>query len=484
MGGDSGWAETPVVVDDEAREDGVLRLVVTADNHLSAFTPKLSPQRLSERRERLRIAFSRVVDEAIARRAHLVLQAGDLFDSTDPRNLERAFVATQLMRLRAAGIQTFGIGGNHDTPRQRTEHGGYAPQGVYAHLGGLRYFTESRRIEPVLVEAGGLRVAVAGLSFDPGAAPGSDPLDGVMVEDPDGNLARADLGILMLHAAIEGHGFPAEDDSTVRRASIERLTSGFNVVLAGHIHAYARFHVAEKDVVVCGPTERMTFGEAEGKPGFAYLEVSRAGLSHAEHIAIPSQPRHIVTIRTSELWPQQQRVPTLPDSTTMPEADTTDGLTDAASPVLAADADSNPSTISSADAMPAPAADGAAEHTTRMILSRIEPYCTPDTMLRLCLTGPITREQYRALDLRRIWLIAQRQAFSCELDESNLFLMERGSREQVARGERVAPHDMLEQIAHEWIEGAQSPEERALFARTRERVLASYAHLVGREATR
>ena len=203
----------------------ILRVVMTADNHLSAFTPKLSPQRLSERRQRLRKAFSRVVDEAIARQAHLFIQAGDLFDSIEPRNLEREFVAAQLARLHSAGIQTFGISGNHDTPRQRTEHGGFAPQGIYAELGGIYYFPESDRIKPVLVDAAQMRVAVAGLSCNPGAAPGSDPLDGVVTEDAGNSLARADIGILILHAAIEGHGFPSEDESIVRQESFDRLSA-------------------------------------------------------------------------------------------------------------------------------------------------------------------------------------------------------------------------------------------------------------------
>jgi DNA repair exonuclease SbcCD nuclease subunit len=265
--------------------DDVLRVVVTADNHLSAYTPRLSPQRLSERRRRLRRAFVRVVEEAIARRAHLFVQAGDLFDSTDPRNEDREFVAAQLARLRDAGIRAFGVSGNHDTPRQRTEHGGYSPQGVYARLGGLHYFAEFDRVQPVALDAAGLHVAVAGLSCNPGAAPGGDPLDGVELEDPDGVVAGADLGILLLHAAIEGHGFPGEDESIVRRASLAHFP-GFRLVLAGHVHAYVRFQVGETAVVVCGPTERMEFDEDEATPGFAYLEITRTGLRRAAHIEI------------------------------------------------------------------------------------------------------------------------------------------------------------------------------------------------------
>lgn len=467
--------------------DGVVRLVVTADNHLSAYTPKLSPQRLSERRQRLRHAFRRVVDEAIARRVHLFIQAGDLFDSTEPRNLEREFVAAQLARLRDAGVRVFAVSGNHDTPRQRTEHGGASPQGVYAELGGLHYFPESHRVFPMGVAAGGLRLAVAGLSSNPGAAPGGDPLDGVEVDDPEGTLAQADLGILVLHAMIEGHGFPAEDESIVRRASLEQLP-GFRLVLAGHVHAYRRFTVGDKAVVICGPTERMEFGETEGTPGFAYLELSRAGLRHAEHIAIPPQPRHVVTVRTPELWPPQRGAPILADSAAEElHADTLSVPRESAAVFDGAPADVEPDVGSLATAS-APAADalpiageGGSQGPTQALIARVEPVCTSEAMVRLRLEGPITPEQYRALDLRQIWLFGQRRAFSFEVDETELSIQIPGSHDLVVRGERVAPHEMLEQVAREWLERAETPEERALLTKTRERVLASYGQFTGRE---
>src|SRR5512147_740694 len=151
-------------------------IVVTGDNHLSAYLPRLSPQRRAERRERLRAGFTAAVDYAIAEHARLFVQAGDLFDTPSPSNQDRAFVAASLARLRAAGIVCAGIGGNHDTPRMLSEQGGNAPQHVYAALDGMQYFVRNDALVPVLLELDGLRVAVAGLSNNPVALPGSDPL--------------------------------------------------------------------------------------------------------------------------------------------------------------------------------------------------------------------------------------------------------------------------------------------------------------------
>lgn len=429
------------------RDEGIVRVILTADNHLSAHSPRLSPVKLSGRRSRLRTAFRQTIETAIERQAHLFIQAGDLFDMVDPRNLERDFVAAQLKRLQAAGIQTFGVSGNHDTPRQKTEQGGTAPQSIYHQLGGMHYFASSDQLEPALVEAAGLRIAVAGLSYHPGVLPGADPLDHVQLYDPEDVLSQADLGLLILHAALEGHAFPGEREVFVRRNSLDRF-DGFQVVLSGHVHAYDRFKVGNKAVVVCGATERMEYGQSEDRTGFVYLELTRQGLQHSEHISIKPQPRHIITIRTTELWPPQQPAP--------------DGAKDAPGSEI-------------------PSADADNLTLTERIIQKLEPFCTEETMVKLVLEGPITRERYHQLDLRGIWLYGQEHAFSFELDESHLLLQSEYANEVIARGERVAPREMMETIIHEWMEQSDAPDARAILAKTRQRVLERYDELSGKE---
>lgn len=433
-------------------DEGIVRVVLTADNHLSAYSPKLSLSKLAERRRRLGMAFKHTVDTAIERQAHLFIQAGDLFDSVDPRNREREFVAEQLMRLQSAGIHTFGVSGNHDTPRQRTEQGGFAPQSIYHQLGGMHYFTSSDRLEPVAVNISGLKVAIAGLSYHPNITPGADPLDRVEIVDSDDIISGSDLCILILHTAIEGHAFPGEMETFVRRSSLMRF-NGFRAVLAGHVHSYARFSVGDKAVVVCGATERMEFGQPEDKIGFAYLELTRNGLRHAEHMPIKPQPRQIITMRTTEIWPPLQADQAMhSDNTNTGEKELAHIIE---APMLS---------------------------VTERILQKVGPYCTEETMVRLNLEGPITREQYHALDLRGLWLYGQQRAFSFEVDESRLFLITYLSPERVERGERVAPREMLGAIAQEWMEHTETPDSRAILTKTRQRVLERYDELSGREA--
>ncbi len=434
------------------KDEGIVRVVLTADNHLSAYSPKLSPSKLAARRRRLGMAFKQTVDTAIERKAHLFIQAGDLFDSVDPRNREREYVAEQLMRLQSAGIRTFGVSGNHDTPRQRTEQGGFAPQSIYHQLGGMHYFTSSDRLEPVQVDVAGLRLTVAGLSYHPNIPPGADPLDEVKIVDPDDRITDSHLGVMILHAAIEGHAFPGEMETVVRRSSLMRF-DGFRVVLVGHVHSYARFSISDKAVVVCGATERMEFGQSEDKIGFVYLELNSSGLHHAEHIPIIPQPRHIVTIRTTELWP-----PLRPDQSIHSD--------------LASMLEKGTVQINRSSTLP----------VTERIIQKVEPYFTEEAMVRLNLEGPITRENYHSLDLRSLWLYGQQRTFSFEVDESHLFLTNDLSRERVERGERIAPREMLEAIAQEWMKDTETPSERAILTKTRQRVLDRYDELSGREA--
>ncbi len=204
-----------------ATRDAVVSLVVTGDNHLSPALPRLSPARRQERRAWLRRGFRAAVDAAIERHASLFINTGDLFDSPAPTNQDRAFVAQQLRRLREAGVVSVAISGNHDTPRMQTEHGGEAPQQVYAALDDLHYLASNDTLDPLTLELNGLRVAVAGLSNNPVATPGSDPLASATWSSPAANaLAQADVALVALHAAIEGLSRPNEGERTVTQASL------------------------------------------------------------------------------------------------------------------------------------------------------------------------------------------------------------------------------------------------------------------------
>ena len=314
----------------------------------------------------------------------------------------------------------------------------------------MHFFSSSDRIEPVLAEAAGLKLAVAGLSYHPGIASGIDPLDHVIMADPDRIVASADQGIFILHTAIEGHAFPGEMETFIRRSSLAKL-DGFGVIVAGHVHAYDRFAIGDKAVVVCGATERMEFGQSEDRTGFVYLELTRSGLQHAEHVQLTPQPRHIVMLRTTELWPP---LPPYPSS----------ALQDVS-------ADTSPAS----EAIPSP---------MERILHYLEPYCTEEAMVRLILDGPLTREQYHSLDLHAIWMYGQQRAFSFDIDESGVFLRSDIFPDAIERGERIVPREMLGFIAQEFMEQTEGQESRALWGkRASECWIVMMSSLEGRQSS-
>jgi DNA repair protein SbcD/Mre11 len=270
-----------------------LRIVVTADNHLGRYYDRLAPRQLEARRAWLRQGWEAAVECALERRAHLFLQAGDLFDTPDPRNAERVAVARALARLDAAGVGCYAIGGNHDTPRQRTDQGGAAPQEVYAGLGRLELLADRGAIATRVREVGGWRVAIGGLSWNPALPPGADPLAG---QDWD---VDADLRLLLLHHSVEGQIYPGANEPRLPQATLARFPA--DAYFVGHVHHHTHLTLDGRLVVVPGATERMTFGERKETPGFVYLELAPGGVERLEHCAVPSQARHATTVRVADL---------------------------------------------------------------------------------------------------------------------------------------------------------------------------------------
>src|SRR6202022_3708303 len=74
------------------------------------------PRKREARQQRLRQAFQQATDFAIGQGVDLFIQLGDLFDTTMPNERDRSFVAERLAELKNAGVQTFALGGVHDTP--------------------------------------------------------------------------------------------------------------------------------------------------------------------------------------------------------------------------------------------------------------------------------------------------------------------------------------------------------------------------------
>jgi DNA repair protein SbcD/Mre11 len=403
--------------------------VATADNHLGRHYDRMLPQRLEERREWLRRGFSAAVQYAVEREAHLFLQVGDLFDTTEPRNVEREFAAAALARLGDAGVRCLGITGNHDTPRSRSAARPVAtPQSSYARLGGLRLLGESfsrngdsmlspqssllsaeHSIDSETFDMDGVRVAIGGMAPDPTAPAGSDPLEGVQWR-PDANLS-----ILLLHGSLEGHVYPGAPEPIVRRRTVESL-EGVDCLLVGHVHRYTALRWGGTTVVVPGSTERMTFGELDVQPGFAYLELEPGQAPELSHIPVEPQPRRALTVDSSEL---------------------------------------------------------AHEDPGEALKEMIGSVCRPDAMVRVSLRGPITRQRYHDLRLREAVEHGVARCFFLDLDTTHLYV-EDELRPPEARGGRLSQREQLAMFAEEQVAAAATEGERRLLEEAARAVLEEY----------
>jgi len=91
----------------------VIRLLHLADVHLGRPFQMLGEKGAAQRRA-LGAALTRAVDLAIESQVHLVLVAGDLFDSPKPATATLELVGRELRRLEDARIRTAVVAGNHD----------------------------------------------------------------------------------------------------------------------------------------------------------------------------------------------------------------------------------------------------------------------------------------------------------------------------------------------------------------------------------
>ena len=403
----------------------VITLVFTADNHLGYTAPGQSPRKREERRKRLREAFQQATDFAVGQGVDLFIQAGDLFDTTNPDEQDRSFVATRLAQLRQASIRTFALGGLHDTPA-----GGQAlpaPQISYARLGALHYFsprpvskeeTGSKWLEPVIVDVRGTKVGICGLGVEAGQE--GDPLEQVRV---DSEIERAVLSLLILHAPIEGL---ADGDSLpdaraqVRRSSIEEQ-SAFRYILAGYHHEYRRLQVGSTEVIIAGATQHVDFHNPTNDPGFVFVGLAADGVRWCKHIAIDALQLQRLVIQTTELWPADE--------------------------------------------------DAQASAPTEKVLEKLRPLCGPDVQMYLRFEGELTRGQYHQLDLNSIRRFGEEECFALSIDDSDLVFLRESQVASAETGERFSPREELVALADEWIADAQDEQERKALLMTKEELL-------------
>jgi DNA repair protein SbcD/Mre11 len=441
----------------QEQRDGVITIVLTADNHLGYAALSQHPRKREQRKQQLRHAFQQATDFAIGQGVDLFVQAGDLFDTTNPDEQDRSFVAERLAQLRQAGIRAFAVGGIHDTSVEthssvdigEAEFASSVPSPhlSYARLGALHYFAPSigtskpqnseqtqdiQPLEPVVFDVRGTLVGVCGLGVLAGQE--GDPLEHLRVQS---DIERAAISLLVLYAPIEGltTGSSLLDiHAQVSRASVANQ-SAFRYILAGYHHAYRHLSIGQRDLIVAGATQHIDFSDPGDDPGFVFIGLAAGGIRWCKHIAVDALQLRRLVVHTSELWPQDTNA-THSDATTS-------------------------------------------------ILERLDPLCADDAMVQLRLEGELTRSQYHQLDLNHIRQYGEEHCFALAIDDSALsFSSEQGflssADGQVStlrRDERFSPREELIAVADEWIAATSDEQEQKALQATKEELLAALRYM-------
>jgi len=255
-----------------------MRFVHAADIHLG-YQQYGSAQRYND----FALAFGRLVDDALARRADYLLLAGDLFHqrTVDPGTLLQA--TYHLQRLREAGIPVIAVEGNHERPHylEKLSWLDYlAETGLLIVLTPvyrsgamvLERWTEQDRIGAYIDLPQGVRV-IGAKYFGAATARVLQDLRRALDDLPG---ERPAYTILMLHAGLEG--ILDHYSATVSRAQLEALRPYADYVALGHIH---KPFIQDDWIYNPGSIETVSMTEVPWDDrGYLVVDVDLAGPRH------------------------------------------------------------------------------------------------------------------------------------------------------------------------------------------------------------
>ena len=212
------------------------RVLHTGDTHIG-YRQYGSDER---RRDFLR-AFERVVDDAVDGGYDVLVHAGDLFHSRNPRLDDLRDTVDLFARLDDAGVETLAVVGNHESKRDAEWADLLQDLGLVRRLGR----------EPVVV--GG--VAFYGVDHTPSSR--VDSFDYSFAPSPD----EASHNVLVLHGLFEPFPFGEWSlDTFVENADVD-----WDAFMLGDYHHPERDEIGGAVATYCGSTERASADEEEAR---------------------------------------------------------------------------------------------------------------------------------------------------------------------------------------------------------------------------
>ena len=200
-----------------------MRFIHAADIHLDSPLRGLGSYEdmpVDTLRAASRVAFSRLVDEALALEVDFVVIAGDLYDGDWKDHNTGIYFARQMGRLRNGGIPVYVLHGNHDAESVMTSRLAL-PDNVHVF--------KANRPSTFILDAH--KVALHGRSFPQAAV-----TENLVADYPAPLAGHFNIGVL--HTALEGNA----QHANYAPCSLEQLhASGYQYWALGHVHEYRVF---------------------------------------------------------------------------------------------------------------------------------------------------------------------------------------------------------------------------------------------------
>jgi len=242
----------------------------------------------------------RVAERALAGDVDLLIHGGDVFHRSRPvpSLVHQAF--EPLHRVARLGTPVFVVPGNHERSR--------IPHPRRARHPGLHIFDRPRT---VVVEVGGVRVAVSGFPYVRRDVRGRFAR---LVEATKWRHSDADIRILCVHHCVEGATVGPSDYVFRRSPDVVRGTDlplEFAVVVSGHVHRQQTLERAcdgrplPTPWVYPGSIERTSVAEVGEQKGYVLLDLTAEGAGgRLERWSFSPLPTRPMVLKSCDLPPR------------------------------------------------------------------------------------------------------------------------------------------------------------------------------------
>lgn len=235
----------------------MIKIIHTGDLHLGAKFSSFGKKSGSQRRALLD-SFKKVVDEAILKNAHLVLIAGDLFDSNFPAYETVNLVKSELKKLDEAKIFAAILPGTHDCLSVDSI---YKRENFAEGLSHIYIFDNENITSKFYPELDLVLYAQANTANKSLKS----PLD--FLKSSDEEHKNAKYKIAMAHGSVQIEGKSAKDDWPITLGEISK--SDMQYIALGHWHGAQDFSFGSTKAWYCGSPE-ITYKEGKGGLGQGY----------------------------------------------------------------------------------------------------------------------------------------------------------------------------------------------------------------------